>query len=367
MTRRVVSPPRIAERLLAAALGRSQRREDILGDLHEEHAALAREAPARAALWYWAQATRLFIRSAALRSSGRLRGGSSRRAMRSAAKTTGDSLMRTIGLEIRYAIRAIVKQRALSAILVLTLALGLGANATIFAIIDSLVLRPYTMPDVDRIVVLSHTRDGDIDRRETVSPADYLDWKRQTDVFERLAAYEWWDANLVGRDEPERVPGFFVSADFLPAIGVQPVAGRNFTPEEEVPGAHRRVILGYGLWQRRFAGDPTLIGRAIQIDGWQYEVVGIAPKDFDFPMGAQLWAPLAFDSETAAQRRSRYLTVVGRLAPGRTLQDAKAQMAVIDGRLQQQYPDTNRGFNARVYTLAQGMLDIGLGPILSLW
>ena len=95
-------------------------------------------------------------------------------------------------------------------------------------------------------------------RRETVTPADYLDWKKQADVFERLAAYEWWDANLVGRDEPERVSGFGVTAEFLPAIGVQPFLGRNFTAEEEVVGSHRRVILSYGLWQRRSA-DPAVL------------------------------------------------------------------------------------------------------------
>ena len=157
---------------------------------------------------------------------------------------------------------------------------------------------------------------------------------------------EWWDANLVGRDEPERVAGFFVSADFLPAIGVQPALGRNFTEEEETVGAHRRVILSHGLWQRRFAGDPALVGRTVQIDGAQYEVIGIAPKNFDFPLGAELWAPLAFNAETAANRRSRYLTVIGRLAPGRTLEDAKAQMAVINERLTADHPDTNRGLNA---------------------
>ena len=356
-------PPARAERLLVMALGHGPRAEGILGDLFEEHAAHAQRSPARAAMWYWMQAVRLSGRALATGMVHRRRA----RDVPHLPAPRGDVFMRTIGLEIRHACRAILQRPALSAVLILTLALALGANAAIFSMIDALVLRPYTMPDVDRIVLLSHTRDDSIDRRETVSPADFLDWKKQADVFERLAAYEWWDANLVGRDEPERVAGFFVSADFLPAIGVQPAVGRNFTKEEETVGAHRRVILSHGLWQRRFAGDPALVGRTVQIDGAQYEVIGIAPKNFDFPLGAEIWGALAFNAETAANRRSRYLTVIGRLAPGRTLEDAKAQMAVINERLTADHPDTNRGFNARVYTLAQGMLDVGLGPILSLW
>jgi putative ABC transport system permease protein len=363
MIRDLPHPPARAERLLELMLGSGARSESILGDLFEEHADYARRAPARAGLWYWMQAVRLGSRAIA---SHLVHRRSMLRVPQPPAPK-GDSLMRTLALEIRHAVRALLQRPALSAVLILTLALGLGANAAIFSIIDALVVRPYTMPDVDRIVVISHTRPEDIDRRETVTPADYLDWKKQADVFERLAAYEWWDANLVGRDEPERVSGFGVTAEFLPAIGVQPFLGRNFTAEEEVVGSHRRVILSYGLWQRRFAGDPTLVGRAVQIDGAQYEVVGIAPKDFDFPLGAEVWAPIAFDPKTATNRRSRYLTVIGRLAPGRTIQDAKAQMAVINDRLAEQHPDTNRGFDVRVYTLAQGMMDIGIGPILALW
>ena len=275
--------------------------------------------------------------------------------------------MRTLGLETRHALRALVKRPALTGIIILTLGLGLGANAAVFAMIDALVIRPFTIAGVDRVVLLSHTRDGDIDRQETVSPADFIDWKKQSDVFQHLTAFEWWAANLVGRDEPEAARGFYVSTDFFSAIGVQPARGRGFLPGEETPGQARRVVLGHGLWQRRFAGDPSIIGQPVLIDGAPYEVVGIAPEGFDFPVGAQLWAPLALTAETAANRRSRYLTVVGRLAPGRTLEDAQAQMAVINERLEEQYPDTNRGLSARVYTLAQGMLDVGLGPILSLW
>ena len=235
--------------------------------------------------------------------------------------------MRTLTAEIRYAARALLKRPMLAGIVVLTLALGLGANAAIFELIDALVLRPFTMADVDRITLIAHTRDEDIDRQESVSPADFLDIRTRSTVFERLAAFEWWNANLVGRDEPEAVQAFHVSADFLPALGVQPVIGRNFLASEETRGQHQKVILGYALWQRRFAGDRSVVGSPVQIDGAPYDVVGIAPEGFDFPVGSQLWAPLSFTAETAALRRARYLTVVGRLAPGRALDEAKAQLA----------------------------------------
>ena len=126
--------------------------------------------------------------------------------------------MRTLGFEIRHACRSILKRPAMSAIVVITLGLGLGANSAVFSMIDALVLRPFTMRDVDRITLLSYTRPESLNRREALSPADYLDLKKQTDVFEQLAAFEWWTANLVGKDEPENVQGFFVSADFFPLL-----------------------------------------------------------------------------------------------------------------------------------------------------
>jgi putative ABC transport system permease protein len=378
----------MAERLLVRLLRFHSQGESIAGDLHEEYIGRAAGSSWGANAWYLLESVRIIVRIAGLgavsragRMLQRRLGPESHYPTPSVRRTSacalsrigghpdsdGDSLMGTLGLEARHALRGIFKRPALAATLILTLALGLGANAAVFAIIDALVLRPFTMPDVDRLVLLSHARVDEIDRQETVSPADYLDLKRQSDVFERLAAFEWWEANLVGRDEPEAVLGFRVSADFFPALGVQPALGRALLSTEETLGQDQRVVLGYGLWQRRFAGDASIIGRPIEIDGAQFEVVGIAPQGFEFPMGSQLWAPLAFTAETAANRRSRYLTVIGRLAPGRTLDDAKAQMAVVGDRLEQQHPDTNRGFALHVYTLARGMMDIGLGPILSLW
>ena len=358
------TPPALAERILIAALGPGEWSESIVGDLHEEHAARADRGSVRAAVWYWI---------AALRLSGR---GLSRRARRAPSRTTtpipapahpGDSLMRTLGIETRYALRSIVKRPLLSATVVVTLALGLGANAAVFSMIDALLLRPYTLRDVDRVALLSYTVPDDIDRRESVSPADFIDMKRQANVFEHFAVFEWWTANLVGTDEPENVLGFRVTSDFFATLGVEPMIGRTFRPDEETVGRDRQLILSNALWQRRFGGDRSIVGRAIEVDGVQREVVGVMPEGFDFPMGAQMWSPEAFTTETAANRRATYLTVIGKLAPGKTLDDAKAQMAVIGERLSREHPETNRDRVVRVYTLGQGMGDIGVGNIMSMW
>ena len=358
-------------------MGRGEWSESILGDLHEEYRHYAELTGSggglRAGAWYWAQSLRLAGRSLFERRRRTAIHDSRPGPIHDSRPgpvfdaPAGDSLMQTLGLELRYACRSILKRPATSAIIVVTLALGLGANAAVFSNIDSLVLRPFTMRDADRVTLLSYSKSDDLDRRASVSPADFLDMRRQEGVFEHFAAFEWWTANLVGKDEPENVQGFYVTSDFFAVMGLEPAAGRMFLPEDETIGQHRRVVLGHGLWQRRFASDPSIVGRAIEIDGQQYDVIGIAPPAFDFPMGSQLWAPMTFDAEKSANRRSLYITPIGRLAPGRTLDDAKAQMAVVGERLTRDHPDTNRGRELRVYSLSQGMRDIGLGPILSMW
>jgi putative ABC transport system permease protein len=364
MTRNRLSPPALAERLLVTAFGGGEWAETILGDLHEEFAARAQRSHRSAAIWYWLHAGRLAARGLIRRAH---RVPEPRYVAPSLPPAAGDSLMRTLGLEIRHSLRALVKRPAISAIVVVTMALGLGANAAVFSIVDALVLRPFTLRDIDRLTMLAYTVPDDMDRRNGVTNADFIDLTAQQRVFDRFAAFRWWDANLVGRDEPEAVQGFRVSADFFPALGIEPALGRGFLKDEEIDGRHRRVVLGHGLWERRFTKDPAIIGQSIDIDGFQYEVVGIAPAGFDFPLGAQLWAPLSFSKESARNRQNQSLTVVAHLAPGRTLDEAKAEMAVIGERLTSQYPDTNRRRVARVYTLAQGMRDIGVGPILSMW
>ena len=354
------APPRWLTRVL---LKTSARGDECAGDLHEEFVVMAGETGRRRAIaWYTLQVASLSARSLIERA----RVARQARVLRQ--HTPGDSLMNSLSIDVRQALRTLLKRPVLSALVVVTLALGLGANAAIFQVVDALLLRPFTLADVDRIVMVTQTGpDVGLDTQETVAPANFLDWRRQTDVFEALAAFEWWDVNLSSTTEAERVPGFAVSANFFEVLGVQPALGRTFTPEEEIRGNHRRAILSHGLWQRRFGGARSIIGTTVLIDAEPYEIIGVAPEGFNFPLGTEVWGPLALTPEDAAVRDNRYLTVLGRLAAGRSLADAQSQVAVVADRLAHQYPEANRGRGARVLTLAQGMRDQGLGPIVVLW
>ena len=369
---RASRPPRLAEGLLTAVIGGDARGEGVLGDLHEEFLREVETAPLRAALWYWINSLRLSARFTAQSARATVRDVADRvREQRPETRPSplrpGDPMMHTIGMEARYAFRALFARSGVTALIVLSLALGLGANATIFALIDALVVHPFPFPAVDRVVLVAETSPTTDFKQGSVSAANFLDWRSQAGALERLVAMQWWDVSVIGRDEPESVQGFHVSPDFFRALGIQPALGRGFLPEEEVPGQHRRAVLGQGVWQRRFGGDRGILGRTIILDGEPYEVVGIAPFGFDFPNGTEVWAPLAFRPDQATNRARQFLTVIGRLRDGSRLADARAEMSVVGQRLRQQYPEANKDRGVRVMTLPQGMLDEGLGPVLSLW
>ena len=340
---------RLADWLLSLALRRDSEREMVIGDLREQQRR-------RGGLWYWCQAINISAHAVIrpFRASGEPR-------------RRGDFFMRIFFKDVKYAGRSLAKRPLLTATVALTLALGLGANAAIFNLIDRLVLRPFPFADPDRVVMLAETGRGLDFRKESVSPANFLDWRAQSKTLTSLAAMDWWDANLLERNDPERVQGYQVSWSYFEALGVRPALGRGFVKDDETFGQHHVVVLSDALWKRRFDGDPAMVGRSITIDGQPYQVIGIAPERFAFPDGAALWAPLAFDPQTAPRRDSRYLTVVGRLTPGHSFEDASAEMNVLAVQLAQQYPAANRDRGVRVYTLAQGMLDEGMGSILSLW
>jgi putative ABC transport system permease protein len=348
------NPPRAAEGVIAFALRRRDERDMVLGDLHEEY--VRRSLNGAADRWYWRQAFSIAAHAAL------------RRAPDHKPHPGGDVFMRIFFKDVSYAWRSLMKRPLFTLTVAVTLGFGLGANAAIFNLIDRLVLRPFPLADPDRTVLLSETGPRlDYGNKEAVSPANFFDWRESVDTLTHLSALGWWDANLVDRNSPERLQGFQVSWGFFDALGVRPALGRGFVRDDETYGRHRVAILSDALWQRRFGGDPSIIGRSITVDGDPYQVIGIAPGRFAFPDGSEIWAPLSFDPKQAPRRDARYLTVIGRLAPGKTVDDVQTQMSVIAERLARQFPDANRDHGVRAFTLTRGMMDQGTGPLLSLW
>ena len=269
--------------------------------------------------------------------------------------------------DIQYAWRALFKRPLLTLTVTMTLALGLGANAAIFNLIDRLVLRPYPLDDPDTVVLLSESGPNLDYKKESVSPANFLDWRTESRTLAFLSAYAWWDPNLVERGEPERLAGFRVTSGLFEALNVRPALGRTFVRDDETFGRHRVVILSDELWRRRFDAAPSVIGRSVIVDGVPYQVIGVMPPRFAFPDGCQLWSPLAFDPGRRHSVTHGTSRLSGRLQSGATLEDAQSEMSVLAARLAREYPEANRDHGVRVYTLTRGMLDEGTGPMLSLW
>ncbi|HET9531507.1 MAG TPA: ABC transporter permease [Blastocatellia bacterium] len=265
--------------------------------------------------------------------------------------------MQTLWQDLRYGLRMLIKNPGFTAVAVLTLALGIGANTAIFSVVNTVLLQPLPYNDPDRLVMVweEDTKRGY--PRDTPAVANFIDWRDQNQVFEAMAAMADASFNLTGAGEPERLEGRRVSASLFPLLGVEPHLGRAFLPEEDQPSVNRVVILSHGLWQRRFGSDNEIMGKPLTLNGESYTVVGVMPPGFRFPNGETgLWVPIAFTPQQAASRGSHYLNVVARMKPGITLEQAQAEMSTIAERLQQQYPDTNTGLGAVVVSLHEQLV-----------
>lgn len=283
----------------------------------------------------------------------------------SAALATIPRGIATTATDVKHAARTLKRQPGFSVAVALTLALGLALNATVLGMMDALLLRPFQFPDYQRLVVVWETPKG-TSERQAVSPANYLDWRKQTSSVQRLVAWEGWRATLIGRNDPERLQGFRVSPEFFDVLGMAPAIGRPFLSSEEQPGRDRVVVVGDGLWKRRFGGDRGMIGKQIVLDGESYTLVGVAPPGFDFPTGSQIWSPLAFAPERAADRRNRTLTVLGKLAPDASIAAAQAELDAIGRGLERQYPQTNRARGVSVLRLSSAFRESSSGPFVGI-
>lgn len=261
--------------------------------------------------------------------------------------------METLSKDIRYALRSLLKRPGFTAIAVITLALSIGANTAIFSAVNALLLNPLPFAELDRLVaVWDAIPSRGVERNET-TVANFLDWRSQNQTFEQLGLYRWWSANLTGNDSPERVQGFLVTANFLDILGVQPHIGRRFLAGEDEPGRDAVTILSYGLWQRRFGGDPNILNQTVTINGASRTVVGVMPQGYNFPRGADLLAPLSFTPNLVNNRVSHSYLAIGKLKPGINVEAADADLKSIAARLEKQYPESNTGWGVAVYPLLE--------------
>ena len=248
--------------------------------------------------------------------------------------------------DIRYAFRMLAKKPGFTIAAVLAVALGIGANTAIFSVVNAVLLRSLPYKDPDRLtMVLSHKRDS-LRGSGSAAYLDVVDWEKQSQTFEQMAVFRSMGYTLTGAGEPERITGARVSADFFPMLGVETTEGRTFRPEEDQRGAERVVVLGHGLWQRRFGGDPSIIGQSLTLNAEGHTVIGVLPPDFKFPLDvsdAEMWTAIAHDGDLLEERGAHYLKVIGRLKPGVSISEAQLEMNEIASRLEQQYPTENTG------------------------
>ncbi|MFE8599359.1 ABC transporter permease [Archangium violaceum] len=264
--------------------------------------------------------------------------------------------MDTLSQDFWLALRKLRKSPGFTLIAVLTLALGMGANSAIFSVVDTVLLRPLPMPEAERLVHVYSVLRG---RNGDTSVLDFRDMREKSRSFKELAAADSTDLSLTGAGgEPERLQGTTVSAEFFQVLGTSPLVGRTFLPGENAPGHSRVVVLGHALWQRRFGGDPAVLGRSVEVDGIPYTVVGVMRPGFDFPSRSQLWIPVTWEGDLIApfNRGAHWLEVYGRLAPGVTVEQAQAELVALARELEAQYPQTNTGCGAAVVALQKDLV-----------
>lgn len=248
--------------------------------------------------------------------------------------------METLFQDLRHGLRLLTKSPGFTVVAVLTLALGIGANTAIFSLVNAFLLKPLAFPQESQLMVLTgQTRQ---EKRTGISYPDFEDWRRQSGSFSALSTWMTQSVNLTGVEEPQRVRGGFVSANFFDVLGIKPAQGRAFLPGEDQPEGARVVVVNYGLWQTRFGADPGFVGKQLTLNGAVFTVVGILPPSFEFPLDKdrdEIWMPVSSYPDFSRDRSVSNLVAIGRLNPATTLSRAQAEMNTIAQRLAQEYPD----------------------------
>jgi len=265
--------------------------------------------------------------------------------------------------DLRFAARSLFRTWGLSLVAVLCMGLGIGVCATLFSAANPWLFRPLPYAEPDRLVALRETlpQGG----TEHLSPPDYFDWVGRSRSFEAVGAFERVDSNLSTAEEPERVPGARITATLFPLLGRAPVLGRGLNADEDGPGGRPVAILGYGLWQRQFGGEPGALGKILKLDGVAHTVVGVMPEGFAFPEYAEVWTPLGL-TPAEQDRQVHRLDTLARLRPGVSVDQARADLRAIAADLEREHPDTHRGRGAKVAPLLEDLTPPGVAAGLTL-
>jgi len=268
-------------------------------------------------------------------------------------------LVRNFLFDLRYGFRTLLRNPSFSITAALLLALGIGANTAIFSVVNPVLLRPLPYQDSSRIMQIWHVPPAKSFpglRLFSVSPANYLDWQNQNHSFEEMAAYGGARFNIGGKERPEAIQAAPVAPGFFSILRVHPLLGRTFSPEEDRPGQGHVAVLGHTLWRDHFGADPGIVGRDILLNGETYNVIGVMPPNFKFPSWAQLWVPLAWTNEQRAVRGNHNYLVIGRLKPGVESRAAQAELSAISSRLEQLYPEDDKGWGATILPLREQLV-----------
>ncbi len=259
--------------------------------------------------------------------------------------------------DIRYGARSLLRARGFSVVVVLILAVGIGANVAMFSIIDSAMLRPVTFPEPERLLLGRKTVNGELN--PPVSAQDYWDYRDLSTSFESLEAYVGFTNSytITGIAEPERIDGLLVTVGLFPTLGISPQLGRHFAADEGLEGAPDVAIISYGYWQRRFGGSPDALGGTLMVDGEPYTIVGVMPAGFRIGFDVEIWLPMRPDSPYTEQRRWHNWLLVGRLGTGVNIEQAQADVDVISAQLEAQYPDSNTGKGLLLTDLREAVVE----------
>ncbi len=262
--------------------------------------------------------------------------------------------MSTFWQDLRYGLQVLRKNPGFTAVAVITIALGIGANTTIFSSMNAVVFEPFSFPDQERLVaVMERNLDVGI-QRGSIAPGNYHDWSEQSQSFDRLIAISQTYFDITDSDQLERFAGYKVTPGFFETLGASAAHGRTFLPEEQQAGSHRVVVLKHSLWQSRFGANPEIINQTITLNREPYTVIGVMPEEFNFPFNAgEMWSPLVFEPKDRTDRGSHYLQVLGRLKPGVSLEQARQDLNGVAERAAELYPETNAGRRVHVMSMTE--------------